>query len=160
MRNVLLQTTALAVILTFLGMVACGGEEDQDTTSSDRPSVAETSEIGKSEGLPWDAIPLYSGAKLEKSEPCPPQWRGCEVCESRVYLTEDSPETVCAFYKDEMSKRDWDRLVFQSYPEGSCMGTWMAEMGDSSGPRVLLTIGKRTGDNSTAISIAMGRSCP
>lgn len=63
---------------------------------------------------------------MESTGECPPQWAKCEICEHRAYVTEDAPETVCSFYKEGIPGKDWDKIVFQSYPEGSCIGTWLS----------------------------------
>ncbi|MDY6910889.1 MAG: hypothetical protein SVM79_00800 [Chloroflexota bacterium] len=62
--------------------------------------------------------------------------------ERRMYVTDASPEAVCEFYKNEMPKLGWDKIVYLLWLEGSCTGTWMAEMGDDSGPKVLLGVGQ------------------
>jgi hypothetical protein len=40
-----------------------------------------------------------------------------------LYVTDDTPEGPCDFYKDAMVDNGWDKLVFQNYPEGACTGT-------------------------------------
>ena len=94
---------------------------------------------------------------MESTGECPPQWAKCEICEHRAYVTEDALETVCSFYKEGMPGKDWDKIVFQSYPEGSCIGTWLSS---DSETRVLMNIGKRRGDKKTYIGITMGKKCP
>jgi len=134
-------------------------EEEAELPPSTEATPAPSGDAVDLGDFSWDNIPVYPGADLETSEPCPPQWEDCEVCENRVYVTQDDTESVCSFYEDGMPENGWDKLVYQSYPEGSCMGTWMAELGDASGPRVLMGIGKGQGDK-TIIGITMGTGCP
>lgn len=185
MKKLVVIILTLMLLPCCVSLVACGDGEKQGETAgatptsqptptamaeaTAKPPIAATATAGQSatpastgEGhLPWDDIPVYPGAELELSEECPPQWQQCETCERRVYTTDASPEGVCEFYKNEMPKRGWDKIVYQFWPEGSCTGTWMAEMGDDSGPRVLLGIGQRSRtDETTSIGVTMGVGCP
>ena len=120
--------------------------------AAEQPTPATSGEAVESGALPWDKLPVYPGSGSEVMESCPPQWEACEICEHRIYATSDVPEEVCSFYESGMSQSGWDKLVYQSYPEGSCMGSWMADMGDSSGPRLLMAIGRDQGDRAAEAS--------
>jgi hypothetical protein len=153
----------LALLLSSVGLVACGsnGDEKDVAEGNGQPTPADTSPGESASGdLPWDDIPVYPGSSLETSGPGPVQWQECKACQNLTYVTEDSPEDVCDFYKDKMSAQGWDKLLFQAYPEGACTGTWMTDMGDTSGPRVLMSIGKRASDKKTFASIILGTGCP
>ena len=173
-RKTLLAIVAILVLVTLSCSFLGGGEEEgaeathpptepateaTPAPSTEEPTPAPSGDAVDLGDFSWDNIPVYPGADLETSEPCPPQWEDCEMCENRVYVTKDDPEDVCSFYEDGMPENGWDKLVYQSYPEGSCMGTWMAELGGASGPRVLMGIGKGQGDK-TIIGITMGTGCP
>ena len=152
--------------LVCLSYVACGGAKEAEKGVAGQETIQPQEQlkpVGKiekstSEGeLSWDKIPAYPGAVLEETGDCPGKWADCEVCEHRTYVTEDSQDDVCTFYKGIMPAMGWMKIVFQSYPEGSCMGTWMS--GDSE-TRALMTVGKTGADNKTTIGITMGKKCP
>ena len=42
----------------------------------------------------WDQVPVYPGATLQGSEPCPVHWQGCETCEGRTYVVAADPESA------------------------------------------------------------------
>lgn len=109
------------------------------------------------EGSSWNDIPVYPGAEDEGPKPCSGKWAKCEKCEHRTYITTECPEKACDFYKMEMPGNGWNKLVFQKYPEGSCLGSWIKQ---DSEVRVFLNIGKRRGDKKTYIGITRGERCP
>ena len=165
MKNLIILFLGLSLIC--LSFVACGGGADEEEKSEaaqvtslpqEQAQPMEKEQDQPSEGtFSWDNIPAYPGAVLESTGDCPAKWAECEVCEHRTYVTDDTPQAVCSFFEEGMPAKGWSKIVFQSYPEGSCMGTWMS--GDSD-TRVLMTIGKGGGQNKTFISITMGKKCP
>jgi hypothetical protein len=147
----------LVVALILAGLIACGsGEVDErEQAEPEKPPASSAGDLS------WDDIPVYPRTKSADTEPCPVQWSSCETCESRIWLTNDSPEDVCPFCKQEMPKKGWAKLTYQYFPEGSCTGTWMADMGDSDGPRVILGVGQTArGEDEVQIGITMGSACP
>jgi hypothetical protein len=168
MKKWLSMTVVLVLLLSSVSLVACssGGADEKDTETTEQTALEPTAQSTPADtpqdqppsgDLSWDDIPVYPGADLEGSEECAPQWADCESCELRIHVTGDSPEVVCSFYEEGMPDKGWDELVYQSYPEGSCLGTWMA--GDSD-PRVLMNIAQRRDDEKTVISITLGKGCP
>jgi len=57
----------------------------------------------------------------------------------------------------EMPGNGWNKLVFQKYPEGLCLGSWIKQDPEV---RVFLNIGKRRGDKKTYIGITRDERCP
>ena len=100
-------------------------------------------------------IPIYDDAVLEETKDCPGKWTNCDECKQIIYVTNDDPEKVCTFYKEEMKKRDWIKITYQFYQEGSCLATWM-----KSNTRLLFNASKRRSDRKTFISFTIGRNCP
>ena len=59
------------------------------------------------------------------------------------------------------SRLRWLTLTYQYFPEGSCMATYVADIGDSSGARILLGVGHTArGEEEVQISIMLGKGCP
>lgn len=166
----------LALLLTSMTLAACGGDSDDETAPeatatqpeemtsepTEQPTPEDTQQEQPTSGdLSWDDIPIYSGAESESTDECAAKWQECDMCEHRVYMTDASPEDVCSFYEEELPALGWDKLVYQFYPEGSCMGTWMEDMGDSSGPRLFIEVGHPSGNTDTTfVAITMGEGCP
>ena len=164
-------TLVLILLLSALSLIACGSDGDKENESEGAgqtaPEPTETAEPETSEethqdqpasgDLPWDELPVFPKADLESQEECPAKWAECDLCEHRAYVTEESPEAVCPLIADGMSEKGWFKLMYQFYPEGSCMGTWMA---DESDTRVLMNAAQRRSDKKTFIAITMGQECP
>ena len=108
----------------------------------------------ETDGL-WHKMPVMEGSTLEETVPCPAKWAECGQCEQRIYVTDGDAEELCAFYQEAMPKQGWTKLVYQTYPEGACMGTWMQRQ-----RRVLFTAGVRRGGKKTFADILVGQDCP
>jgi len=147
--------------LSFLVMSSCGGDPENKTSSdiNDKEVKEKTTNENQSStsSFSWDNIPVYPNAALETTEDCPAKWSECEKCEHRIYFTDDDPNDVCSFYKDAMKKKGWKKNVFQMYPEGSCMGSWLSA---DSNVRVFFNAAQRRNDKKTFIAITMGQNCP
>jgi len=150
-----------AFLLIITAMFACGGDAENDeateidnTVKNDETKNEDQSTSGT---FSWDNIPVYTGAVLESTEDCPAKWAECEICEHRIYVTDDDPTDVCNFYKEAMQKKGWKKIVFQMYPEGSCMGSWLSA---DSNVRVFFNAAQRRSDKKTFIAITMGINCP
>ena len=172
----------IILIVSSISLAACGGDDEggespnnqSAATQGDQQSSGETDNENEdqSEGggeqheasgdgsLPWEDIPIYPGAELDVTNPCPPQWEGCQACEKSVYLISEDPVQVCEYYQDEMPNHGWEGNC-QIFPEGACSGAWSKEMGNKLAPRVIIGIGQRTrNDETTSISMTLGTGCP
>ena len=178
----------IVLLLSAVSLVACGGDDDnqnnengsheaavtqgdQETTNeseaknSDEHEVvggeeSDTQQASGTGDLPWDDIPIYPGAELDVTNPCPPQWEECDTCERRVYMIDDNPKEVCEYYKEKMPDNGWEGKC-KKYPEGACSGAWSKEMGNTSAPRVIIGIGQRSpSDETTSIGMTLGTGCP
>lgn len=154
----------LILFIVSLSLIACGSEADRNT--KENPTEKELLENTQNDDnqnqnisgdLNWDDIPIYPGSVLEKTTNCPGKWKDCGECEHRIYVVEKNTEDVCTFFKDGMKENGWFKLVYQFYPEGSCMGAW--KMLDTD-VRVLMNIAKGGNDNKTFIAITLGKECP
>ena len=110
-----------------------------------------------SKGSFFKDISIYPGGVFQDTKPCPQKWVECNKCEQRYYITNDAPEKVCDFYKAGMPVQGWNKFVYQKYPEGSCMGTWVKENWKT---RAVISIGKTRSDKKTFIGILKGEQCP
>jgi len=150
-----------AILLSCTVMFSCGGDADNgDKTDTDRLKSSEQTNIEDpsiSESFSWDNIPVYAGAVLESTTDCAAKWAECEKCEHRIYVTDDDPKVVCTFYKKVMEKKGWNKIVYQAYPEGSCLGTWLSA---DSETRVFLNVAQRRSDRKIFVAITMGKGCP
>jgi len=148
-----------ALLLSLFVFIACGN--DASNEKENEKLVQETTEnMSKdqlSDQFTWDNIPDYPGATLESTEDCPAKWAECEKCEHKLFVTDDDPADVCQFYKDKMLEMGWVKIVYQFYPEGSCLGTYNSNDGNT---RVFMNVAQRRSDNKTFIAITMGQSCP
>ena len=120
----------IIILLSFIALCSCESDvKSKNSTDIDDSEAKEktTNEIKSTAGsLSWEYIPVYPGAVLETKTNCTAKWADCEKCEHRIYATSNDPDDVCSFYKDAMENKGWKRIVFQVYPEGSCMGSWLS----------------------------------
>ena len=151
----------LTFLLGFITMFSCGGDVENKNSADieDSGSREETTTENRAtiSGFSWDNIPIYPGAALDEETDCPAKWADCKICQHRVYITYDSPNEVCDFYGKEMPKMGWEKIVFQNFPEGSCMGSWKSSASDI---RVFFNAAKRRSDKKTFIAFTMGKDCP
>lgn len=147
------------LFLSSIFLITCGGntgdEIEDKNLSQDKPKNIEQEQT--SDEFSWDNIPVYPGATLEGTEDCPAKWATCDKCEHRIYATNDDPADVCQFYKDKMIEMGWIKIVYQFYPEGSCLGTYNSTDGRT---RVFISAGQRRSDEKTFVAITMGQDCP
>lgn len=148
-----------ALLLCSIGLIACGSdtgnEKENEKLVQDNPESMSKDQLRNE--FTWENIPVYPGAALESTDDCPAKWAECEKCEHHVYVTEEDPAEVCSFYKDRMLEIGWVKLVYQFYPEGSCLGTYNSADGNI---RVFMNVAQRRSDKKTFIAITMGQSCP
>jgi len=148
-----------ALLFCSIGFIACGsnaGDEKEDEKLA-QETLENMSQDQLSDEFTWDNISVYPGATLESTYDCPAKWAECEKCEHRVYVTDNHPEDVCPFYKDKMLEMGWVKLVYQFYPESSCLGTYNSADGNT---RVFMNVAQRRSDRKTFITITMGQGCP
>jgi hypothetical protein len=107
----------LALCLSSLGFMACGGNDKSPSSTIDasssqtgnttQPAAQNQSSVGS---LSWDDMPLYSGAKqMQKGSWAIPASENEEYSkfEWRYYEVNASSEEVAAFYKDKMTSIGW-----------------------------------------------------
>ncbi len=148
-----------ALLFSFIGLIACGSDagNEKENEKLMQETAENMSQDQLSDEFTWDNIPVYPGATLESTDDCAAKWADCEKCEHRVYVTADNPADLCPYYKDRMLEMGWVKLVYQFYPEGSCLGTYNSADGNT---RVFLNIAQRRSDKKTFIAITMGQDCP
>lgn len=148
-----------ALLFSFTGLIACGSdtvnEKENEKLVQETPENMSQGQL--TDEFTWDNIPVYPGATLESTDECAAKWAECEKCEYRIYVTDEDPADVCPFYKDKMLDMGWVKLVYQFYPEGSCLGTYNSADGNT---RVFMNVAQRRSDKKTFIAITMGQSCP
>jgi len=153
MRKLTTLALVMALVLSGLALAACDGKGEEGSASSSEETTAKKPDKG---GSAFDDIPIYPGAKkVQKAEGTPAKGmfdsREYANVEHRAYETGDSPDKVADFYKKQMPKNGWTKLVFQKYPEGSYMGAWV-KGGKGTGAQI--SISDRKG--STYIGIIRG----
>ena len=122
MKNV---TLILVVIILFLGcfsMLACGEKENVDTQEVTETQSSSTQKADSSnEGITWDDIPLYSGAKQVQKGSwfIPPAEGDYSKVEWRYYEVSDDKDSVSSFYKKNMPGEGWEEMGWMETPEMS-----------------------------------------
>ena len=159
MRIKVKKILSVTLLIFAIGLTACGNDTGEGSENENlvQEKSNNTSRDQISEEFSWDNIPVYPEAKLESTNDCAAKWAECEKCEHRVYVTTDNPEDVCLYYKAKMLELGWVKLVYQFYPEGSCLGTYNSADGIT---RVFMNIAQRRSDKKTFIAITMGQDCP
>jgi hypothetical protein len=139
--------------LFFITFSGCSNDKDIKQQDDQSSTEKLSSENVKSDL--WLDFPVYKNAVLEETKECPGKWSDCGKCEHKIYVSNDSPMKICAYYRDEMKNLNWMKIAYQYFPEGSCLGTWM-----KGSTRVFFNTAIRRSDNKTVISITIGRDCP
>jgi len=126
LKKVVSLVLVVAVMLSSVGLVACGGGEG---VTPPPPSEGETAPPPSEEEAPppsggavtWNDVPIYSGAKqvTKGSWTIPPEEGEWSKVEWRYYETGDSVSTVVAFYKSQMPGKGWQELVWMEMEEVS-----------------------------------------
>jgi len=111
----------MAVLLSCVGFVACGGEEGgtiQTPAPASIPSTTPPTAVSGG-GLTWNGMPIYSGAgQVQKgSWSIPPAEGDYSKFEWRYYDTNDSLEKVAAFYKSQMPAKGWEERGWMEVPQ-------------------------------------------
>jgi len=119
----------LALIVSGLTVMACGGKKEQTSSGEAIEEAGETKETAGKSGRGWNDVPEYKGAEtLDEEVPMsvPPAARGdYERTEHRQYQTDDTPDQVHEYYLEQMPKKGWHKLFAMKYPEGSAVSGWV-----------------------------------
>jgi len=115
MKRAMVLVLATAVVLSYVGLVGCGGKSVETTQAPGSPSgtspttTAPASSLPSAGGLTWNDMPIYSGAgQIQKgSWSIPPAEGDYGRFEWRYYESSDSLEKVAAFYKSQMTAKGW-----------------------------------------------------
>jgi hypothetical protein len=134
---------AVVIIIGSFGLVACGGEEDGDTSqpsssqtqtsppessqTTSPPETSQTSSPASGGGMTWDDVPVYPGADqvLEQSWAIPPAEEEWSEMEWKYFESGDSISDITEFYKDKMPDNGWEEMFFMDAAGGFAMGMYM-----------------------------------
>jgi hypothetical protein len=106
------------------------------TTEPEREEATPAKKEASSADGFWADIPVYGGAsereKIEISVPGAQQVGEGEFerLEWRYYETQDEVKDVAAFYKEEMPKEGWQKLMWMDFPEEVSMGQYRKQQGE------------------------------
>lgn len=125
MKKVVSLVLVVAVMLSSVGLVACGGGEGvtppppsgeaaPPAEEAAPPPSEEEPTPPPAEGLSWNDMPVYSGAKqvTKGTWTIPPAEGEWSKVEWRYYETGDSVSTVVAFYKSQMPGKGWQEMAW------------------------------------------------
>lgn len=133
-------------------LAACGGEGEEKAASASSSEEGPALQSGKAGS--FDDIPIYPGAKAASAAVEATEGKEQMKGEHRAYETDDPVDEVADFYKKQMPENGWKKIIFQKYPEGSYMGTWMK---GGKGTGAFINIFERRGDGKTHIAIVRVR---
>ena len=125
MKKVVSLVLVVAIMLSSVGLVACGGGGGATPPPPSEGEAAPPSEEEPTptpaEGLSWNDMPVYSGAKqvTKGSWTVPPAEGEWSKVEWRYYETGDSVSEVVAFYKSQMPGKGWQEMAWMEMPEVS-----------------------------------------
>lgn len=127
MKRAISLALVLIMMLSCIGLVACGGGEEEVTTPSPPSEPATTPTTTPTEeptppassGLTWNDMPVYSGAgQVQKgSWAIPPAEGEWSKVEWRYYETGGSVSQVGAFYKSQMPGNGWQETMWMETTE-------------------------------------------
>ena len=120
MKKVVSLVLVVAIMLSSVGLVACGGGEEGVTPpppaegETAPPPSEEKPTPPPAEGLSWNDMPVYSGAKqvTKGTWTIPPAEGEWSKVEWRYYEAGDSVSTVVAFYKSQMPGKGWQEMAW------------------------------------------------
>jgi hypothetical protein len=177
LKKVIVLFLIVTALVAGAAFVACGGGDDKDKDGKDTPVAQETKEGNGGEDTPaakatkedgggGDSggsvadVPVYPGAKKITSG----EWAGSDApipgigggenpsdygtVKYGMYETDDSPDEVFNWYKDEMSgwKEEW---IMSSSGEGAgSIGVWSKDDGKTTG---WVTVSEEGGTTSLTI---------
>lgn len=125
MKKLLSLLLASILVLSVISLPACGGGEESDeiqTPPASEPAGApenETLTAPSTEGLTWNDMPVYSGAKqAQKGSWSIPSTEGdYSKVEWRYYESGDNLDTIAAFYKTQMPAEGWEEMGWMEVPD-------------------------------------------
>jgi hypothetical protein len=137
MKRMIVLGMAAALILSLLGLWACGGggeKQAQQKTSSEPANemvVAEKTE--DQEGGGWSDIPIYSGADRKEDAGMSAAMSGAiggyKESEVRVYTTGDPFGQVVVYYKSQMPEKGWNKMTEGEEQEEGWGSVWQKKDG-------------------------------
>ena len=169
--------TLLAVTITLVVLaLACGpsgimggitGDGDGDESPAvtqppdDEPVQAPPTDPSGDEPAPppgdvMKDIPIYPGATIKMGAtppPVPGAAAAYENVEARLYETGDDKDKVCNFYKDEMPKAGWQKILYMPVDEG-CITSWLLS-DDKTGATIVVA---EQSDGKVLLSIVAGKT--
>jgi len=114
LRRIISLLLVMVVLVTCVGLVACGSKESEETQTSTSNSTSSTTPTTtpSGSGLSWNDMPIYSGAgQVQKGTwSIPPAEGDYSKFEWRYYETNDSLEKVAAFYRSQMPAKGWKEM--------------------------------------------------
>jgi hypothetical protein len=155
MKKVILFMLALAIVLACLSLIACGGEEGEDTSpppskvEETAPSEEAPAPSAPSGGLSWNDMPVYSGAKqvTKGSWSIPPTEGDYSKVEWRYYETGDSLDDVASFYKSKMPGNGWEEMGWMEVPQMK----WGVYNKDNENEAATVWVGSDNGETAIAL---------
>ena len=128
MKKVILMALALLLILTCVGITACGGGKENEATpaltktqgQSPTGTTAKPTQASGDAGN-WGSIPIYPGSKKIidlKSDDNEILDDKPAVMEHRTYDTNGNTNDVADFYKEKMPANGWDETMWSEIPSG------------------------------------------
>jgi hypothetical protein len=119
----------LAMIVSGLTMIGCGGKKEQAATGETAGETGRPEKKAEQGGRGWSDVPEYRGAQTLAEEvpmSVPAAAQGdYERTEHRQYQTDDTPEQVHEYYLQQMPRKGWHKLFAMKYPEGSAVSAWI-----------------------------------
>jgi hypothetical protein len=120
MKRVLSLVLVTVMLLGCIGLVACGGNDNDGTESTTQPASSKTTAaaskttVSSSGGLTWNDMPVYSGAKqVQKGSWAIPSNDGdYSKVEWRYYEVGKSAADVISYYKSKMPDNGWTQTAW------------------------------------------------
>jgi hypothetical protein len=160
MKKVILMMLALLVILTCVGITACGGGKEKETTpvltktQGQTPTgVAPKPTQASGDAGSWGSIPIYPGSKKIiglKSDDNETLDDKPAVMEHRTYDTGGKVDDVADFYKDKMPANGWNETMWTELGQAGYMGQYEKNGGQEI---VVLGIAENTQTGGTVYNI-------
>jgi predicted small lipoprotein YifL len=118
MNKVILMALALLLILSCVGLIACGSKGSGESTTAaakttaGQTAVQTTVPSGGGGGGTWLDVPIYPGAKLLMDQTFNNPNDRYSKESHRVYESTDSLDKVAAFYKSGMPANGWTETIW------------------------------------------------
>ena len=121
MKRIILLALVLVMLVSCIGLVACG-DGDENGTASPPPSnevTNSTPSVPSEDDFTWNDIPVYPGAKpVQKGTwAIPPAEGEWSRVEWHYYETSGSVGEVAIFYKSKMPANGWQEAMWMETQE-------------------------------------------